>query len=185
MPTQRDVNALEKKNTQLSDQCARHESRIKGLEKDLLAARKQTDHYRGLAAQNEAGRNEAELKLKQSQSKLRNDEPIGKGAFEVVTAKDGQMVLGRKRPAGTLLGFFTCIEGLEPQMVIDAVRYGTGKIQEADQKDLFDELMSRAGSVEKLAEAEIKIAELVKQNAELLAEKHGDAPEDEDESAGA
>ena len=167
MPTQREINALEKKNTQLSDQLARSDSRIRGLESDLLSARKQTDHYRDLAKSNEDARNAAEKELVEARSRVRNDEPIGQGAFEVVTAKDNQMVLGRRRPKGTLLGFFTCIEGFEPQMVVDAVHYGTGVVKEADQHELFTELMSRADSTEKLAAAEIRIQELEKQLKEL------------------
>jgi len=170
MATKREMNALEKKNTQLSDQLARSDSRIRGLEKDLLDARKRIDHYRSLAAQNEAGRNDAEKQLKESKSRLRNDEPIGKGAFEVVTAKDNQMVLGRRRPKGTLLGFFTCIEGFEPRMVVDAVHYGTGVIQNADQHELYTELMNRADSTEKLAAAENRNAELERQLKELAAD---------------
>jgi len=184
MPTQREMNALEKRNTQLSDQLARGQSRIRGLEKDLNDARKRIDHYRDLAKANEDGRNAAEKSLQEAKSRVRSDEPIGKGAFEVVTAKDNQMVLGRRRPKGTLLGFFTCIDGYEPQMVVDALRYGTGVIKEADQHELFTELMSRADSTEKLAVAENRVAEL-EQQLKDLAEDAGldqDTGEDADEN---
>ena len=160
-------------NGNLRKEIDRKDSKIVKLEKELEKARVKSDQHDARARSLQKEKNALEIKLDETRAKIRNDDPIGKGAYEIRTLK-AQQVNGRTKPAGTLLGFFTTVDGFDPTMLADALHYRSAVIKHADQHELFTELMGRADATEKLAAAENRIAELEKELADLLEERHGD-----------
>ena len=160
-------------NGNLRKEIDRKDATIAKLNKDLEKIRVKSDQHDARAKSLQKEKNALELKLDETRAKIRNDDPIGKGAYEVRTLA-AQQVNGRTKPAGTLLGFFTTVQGFEPTMLADALHYRSAVVKPADQHELFTELMGRADATEKLASAENRIAELEKELAVLLELHHGE-----------
>ena len=119
------------------------DERIAALEQRLAKLGAQTDTLTGEAKAAEAEKNAVLKEMKALKQSVREQDPVGKGAYEIRT-KNEQTILGRTRPAGTLIGYFTTIEGMEPISLAHALYYSTASVHEADAGELYTELMSKA-----------------------------------------
>ncbi len=177
---QRQLNAANKRIAALEKDLSKANTKIHTQEQEKRSLQRRVDHHDGRAKQLQAMVNDRDLKLaKLAEEGVRQD-PIGEGAFEVVTKND-QLINGRKRPKGTRLGFFTTIVGITPQVVVDSLHYGTAEITEGDSHELYTELMAREELVGQCARLEIERDELKKQLEELQVDAglNTDAPDDE------
>lgn len=166
---QADETKVIKDNGNLKKEVGRKDATIAKLEKNLERANTKCDQHDARAKQLQKEKNALEVKLDKLRASVRNDDPMGKGAFEVRT-KAEQLVRGKLKPAGTLVGFFTTIEGFSATMLADALHYGSARLVKADHHELYTELMGRADQTERLAVAEITIEEQRERIAALEAQ---------------
>ena len=173
----RRLTAAQKDLGRLGKEMNRKENELRSVRDGLDKAGKRADHYKALADSLGVRVSALELKIDELRGSIRADDPIGKGAYEVRT-KAAQMIGTRSRPAGTLLGFFTCIEGFGPGMLVDAVHYGSAVVVEGDQHGLYTELMARPDMIEKLAQTENDLADAMARIRQLGGEEGEEAISD-------
>jgi len=180
---QREVNSLNTKIGKIQKDLSRLEAKNAGLAGDLDKMSERADIYKAKAERVEGVKNEIERELSDLKKESKMTDPIGKGAFAVRT-KVEQLIMGTQRPAGTLIGYITGIEGFDSAMIVDAMYYGSAVAVKSDVHEVFEELESSTNesleAVNKHQAAELNrkqeliekaAAEIEKQDSEITAAK--------------